>query len=530
MLRSSLVLSALGAAILFLAAPAAAQDACLASYDAYGLDATGSVTCSCDVAQPNGTIYGTGNYTSDSDLCTAARHAGQIAGGGVVKLRGAAGCNSYPGSTQNGITSDSWQAWDLSFYFPGAHDGSCATGGTTNATPMPAPMPMPMPMPMPQPAGDALSMVLALAQTLPPGSLTYQDAKSLGPTAFELTGVVLAPEGPASAIPINRLLVENIDMMGLMGGAPSVMKLRIDGMTLTPNNSDIDSDFWEMLGTNTLLTNLVLDFTTDAATQAFKLNDFTLDFPGVAKATLALDLLGVGPQALMAPEMAMFTASLKSATLTVEDLGFLARGLATGVRESGMTEQQLLDIGLQELSNSLAEMGAAPGDRVFAVGELLGGLMLDAKSPKGPLTVSLSPAQPLTFESLNQVASAAEAADLANLQASYGGTRATLPPAVVSDDDYPSEAFVFTDKDLYTAGETVIVFWSGLPGNQQDLVAVVPSGAPLENLGNWTYTQGATDGVFEAAGLAPGAYEVRVFFDHPNGGTVVQAQYFFTVQ
>lgn len=39
-------------------------------------------------------------------------------------------------------------------------------------------------------AGDALSIFLAMMQSAPPGAFKYQDAKSLGPNAFELTGVV----------------------------------------------------------------------------------------------------------------------------------------------------------------------------------------------------------------------------------------------------------------------------------------------------------------------------------------------------
>ena len=54
-------------------------------------------------------------------------------------------------------------------------------------------------------AGDALSIFLAMLQGAPPGAFTYQEAKSLGPTAFEITGISFAPEGPGSAMPIARL-------------------------------------------------------------------------------------------------------------------------------------------------------------------------------------------------------------------------------------------------------------------------------------------------------------------------------------
>jgi hypothetical protein len=212
------------------------------------------------------------------------------------------------------------------------------------------------------------------------------------------------------------------------------------------------------------MTNLVLDYAMDTASRGFVLKDFTLDLQGIGKTTLAFDLANVGAEALMAPEMAMFQAALKSASLSFQDETFFSRVLATGVRETGQPEQAVIDIVLQELSNGLAEIGASPGDRLFDAGALLGGLVLDAKSPKGPFVVTLAPPQPVNFQQLNQVADAGAAAELLNMQASYAGSAATLPAPIVTE-DYGSQAFVYTDKDFYTAGETVVVFWDGTPGN-----------------------------------------------------------------
>ena len=532
MVRSKLSAMAVAAALLLAATAAEAADVCRTTFDDYG-DPGASVACDCAATQPNGLIYGTLMYTSDSDICTAARHAGQIADGGTVKLRGGSGCTSYPGSERNGIVSESWAAWDRSFYFPGTHDGSCEVDVTAMPMPMPGPMPMgpmPAPMPAPAPAGDALSVILAFLQAAPPGAFVYETATSLGPDAFEFTNVVIAPEGPESQVTIGRMRVENLDLAGVMqGGAPAHARLVLENLLLTPENSDIESDFWELLGTRSALTNLVLDYAMDPASRGFTLNDFTLDLQGIAKATVAFDLANVGAEALMAPEMAMFQAALKSGNLSFEDESFFSRVLATGVRETGQPEQAVIEIVLQELSNGLAEMGAVPGDRLFEAGALLGGLVLDAKSPRGPFTLSLAPAQPVNFQQLNQVESGGAAADLLNLQASYGGSVATLPEPIVAE-DYTAQAFVYTDKDLYTAGETVVVFWDGTPGNPTDWINVVPAGAPAEEWGQFAYTNGQVFGSYEFHGLAAGQYEVRVFFNYPDGGFEVQASYPFTVQ
>lgn len=63
-------------------------------------------------------VWGTGTYTDDSSICTAAVHAGRITfGGGVVTIKPQPGLSGYVGSTQNGVTSKSWGAYRGSFVF-----------------------------------------------------------------------------------------------------------------------------------------------------------------------------------------------------------------------------------------------------------------------------------------------------------------------------------------------------------------------------------------------------------------------------
>lgn len=61
-----------------------------------------------------GTVWGTGPYTSDSDLYRAAVHAGVVANGeaGLIKvtLISTAGMD-FAGNTQNGITTSTYASW-----------------------------------------------------------------------------------------------------------------------------------------------------------------------------------------------------------------------------------------------------------------------------------------------------------------------------------------------------------------------------------------------------------------------------------
>ena len=67
--------------------------------------------------QDSGNIYGTDVYTDDSQLATAAVHAGVLARGqqGVVKVTILPGQPRYQGSFRNGINSHSWGMWRSSY-------------------------------------------------------------------------------------------------------------------------------------------------------------------------------------------------------------------------------------------------------------------------------------------------------------------------------------------------------------------------------------------------------------------------------
>lgn len=63
--------------------------------------------------QVGGSVWGSGPYTTDSDLGTAALHSGALKAGetAVIKVRVKADAGGYVGSTQNGITTNNWGAF-----------------------------------------------------------------------------------------------------------------------------------------------------------------------------------------------------------------------------------------------------------------------------------------------------------------------------------------------------------------------------------------------------------------------------------
>jgi hypothetical protein len=92
--------------------------------DAAGLPICGSLppmaefSCACPAGGQRGAVWGSGPYTSDSHICSAAIHAGVIGDqGGEVLVRRTAGQRSYEGSAANGVTTGSWGAFGSSFVF-----------------------------------------------------------------------------------------------------------------------------------------------------------------------------------------------------------------------------------------------------------------------------------------------------------------------------------------------------------------------------------------------------------------------------
>jgi hypothetical protein len=75
--------------------------------------------CFCPpMSEAYGSVWGSGPYTADSDVCMAALHYGTIGqDGGNVVAYAFAGMDSYEASFANGVQSSSWGAYGSSFMF-----------------------------------------------------------------------------------------------------------------------------------------------------------------------------------------------------------------------------------------------------------------------------------------------------------------------------------------------------------------------------------------------------------------------------
>lgn len=72
-------------------------------------------------ASTDGTVWGSGVYTDDSSLATAAVHAGLLQPGetGIVTVEILPGLGAYSGESRNGVSSRDYGPWQGSFRFVG---------------------------------------------------------------------------------------------------------------------------------------------------------------------------------------------------------------------------------------------------------------------------------------------------------------------------------------------------------------------------------------------------------------------------
>ena len=74
------------------------------------------------------------------------------------------------------------------------------------------------------------------------------------------------------------------------------------------------------------------------------------------------------------------------------------------------------------------------------------------------------------------------------------------------------------------AGEAVSVRLEGLPGNPQDWVTLIKASESDQTYGEWTYTGGLKTFTKQFTPTETGDYEVRVYFNWPNGGYEVKVR------
>lgn len=77
-------------------------------------------------------------------------------------------------------------------------------------------------------------------------------------------------------------------------------------------------------------------------------------------------------------------------------------------------------------------------------------------------------------------------------------------------------------KNVYLRSERITINYSGMPGSAYDWITLVAANQPDNTYNEWFYTNGQTSGSYTFNPVGPGKYEVRIYYDWPHGGYIVQ--------
>ncbi|MBX9942896.1 MAG: hypothetical protein K2Y40_02345 [Reyranella sp.] len=253
-------------------------------------------------------------------------------------------------------------------------------------------------------------------------SFTYKTSAPLGSSGFVLTDVVaVVPANAAtgdkeSTIRIDKVTVDELDFDRLKKDAkddeaPRFAKLRFEGMTG-------DDEIFTALapyGVPKVPVDLALDYAIDGASKVLTVRNLELGLRGQAKFTLALVVDGISDKS-----SAMDDGRLRTAQLTIDDSGLIAKVLPAMAKEEGMKPQQMVDTALGALAGFAALQGPATLKALDAVASFVG----DWKAPKGPLALGLKPTKTTGLDDLDKVMVPNALVELFGFSATYPSTRA----------------------------------------------------------------------------------------------------------
>jgi hypothetical protein len=237
-------------------------------------------------------------------------------------------------------------------------------------------------------------------------SFTYASASPLADSGFVLNDVVaVIPANAAtgdkeSTVKIQKVTVEALDFDRLKKDAkddeaPRFAKLKLEGMT---GNDEMFTAL-QPYGVPNVPVDIVLDYRLDAATKVLDLKTLEVGLRGQAKIALSMVLDGISDKTSGAVA-AKDDGRLRTASLTIDDSGLLAKLLAAWAKEEGIKPEELV----QTAQLAIAGFAEAQGQDTLKALDAVASFVRDWKAPKGPLVLGLKPAKTAGLADLDKVA------------------------------------------------------------------------------------------------------------------------------
>lgn len=251
-------------------------------------------------------------------------------------------------------------------------------------------------------------------------SFTYKTGTAVGTSGFVLTDVVAvvpanaATSNKESTVKIEKITVDELDFDRLKKDAkedeaPRFARIKIEGMTG-------DDEIFTALapyGVPKLPVDIALDYNIDDK-DVLRLKTLEVSLRGQGKLTLALVVDGISDKS-----SALDDGKLRTASLTIDDQGLIAKVLPAAAKEQGIKPQELVDTAL----GALAGFAAAQGAPTLKALDAVASFFADWKAPGGPLALGLKPAKTAGMDDLDKIMEPNALVDVFGFTATYPATK-----------------------------------------------------------------------------------------------------------
>jgi hypothetical protein len=254
---------------------------------------------------------------------------------------------------------------------------------------------------------------------------SYASAEPLGSAGFILNDVVaVVPANAAtgdkeSTVKIQKVTVEELDFDRMKKDAkddevPRFAKLKLEGMT----GDDEMFSALQPYGVPNVPIDIALDYRIDTAAKVLDVKTLQVNLRGETKITLSLVMDGISDKSGMAG--AKDDGRLRTASLTIDDSGLLAKLLPAMAKEQGAKPEEIVQTALVALAN----FAEAQGPETLKALDAVASFIADWKAPKGPLALGLKPAKTAGLSDLDKIMMPNALVTEFGFTASYPATRA----------------------------------------------------------------------------------------------------------
>lgn len=255
-------------------------------------------------------------------------------------------------------------------------------------------------------------------------NFSYGSGAPLGNSGFVLNDVVaVVPASAAtgdkeSTVKIKKVTVDELDFERLTKDAspedsPRFAKLKLEGITG-------DDELFTALkpyGVPNVPVDMALDYRIDTAAKVLHLNNLEMTLRGQASIALAMVLEGISDKT--SASSAKDDGRLRSARLTYDDKGLLAKVVPPLADAQGLKPDDVVKTALA----SIAGFAAPQGPQTLQALDAIASFITDWKTPKGALVLGLKPSKTAGVDDLDKIMMPNALTDLFGFTATYPGTR-----------------------------------------------------------------------------------------------------------